>query len=189
MEDLIYKIAEQGIAPAIVVAIYLIITKILDSKKEDKQIKINAEIVKSVNILCEFVNSITKNIFEKDKEKCKIAIESSMSVASYNLTRFFVDTIVNNHIDVNKENVLSNIDNIVTSEYYNTFHSLSLYVINGNAISNLLKTEWMQGIKDDMINILYNPNLSKDDKILSFNNRIDIKFQSFTTYIINNGLK
>lgn len=189
MEDIILQIAGQGIAPAIVVTIYLIITKFLDSKKENRQIQINSDIVKSVNTLCEFINSVTKNILEKDKEKCKAAIENSMNVASYNLTRFFVDTIINNHIEENKENVLSNIDNIVTSEYYNTFHTLSMYVINGNAISNLLKTEWLNGIKEDMISILYNQKLSKEDKIFTFNNKIDIKFQSYITYIINNGLK
>ena len=89
----------------------------------------------------------------------------------------------------NKDNVLANLVNIVTSEYYNVFHSLSLYVINGHEVSSLLKKEWIDSIKADIINLIYNDKLSKDDKILSFNNKLDIKFQSYITYILNNILK
>ena len=32
-------------------------------------------------------------------------------------------------------------------------------------------------------------NLSKEDKISSFNNKINLKFQSYITYITNNTLK
>lgn len=189
MDDIILQIAGQGIAPAIVVAIYLTITKILDFKRDNKQIKINAELAQSINALYQFVNNITKNILDKDKEKAKAAVCHSIDRSAYNLTRFFVDTLVNNHIEENKDNVLSNIDNLVTSEYYNVFHTLSLYVINGNEVSSLLKKEWIDSIKEDMIALLYNKRLNKEDKILSFNHKLDIKFQSYITYILNNILK
>lgn len=183
------QIAGQGIAPAIVVAIYLTITKVLDAKKDSKRIEINNELIKSINTLYEFVNHITKNIIEKDKEKAKNAVVYTIDRSAYNITRFFVDTLVNNHIEENKENVLSNIDNLVTSEYYNVFNNLSMYIINGHELSSFMKKEWIESIKADIISILYNNKLSKDDKILSFNNKLDIKFQSYTTYILNNGLK
>ena len=56
----------QGIAPAMVVAIYLIITKIIDSRKENAQIKLSAELTKSINTISNFVISLTKNIIDKD---------------------------------------------------------------------------------------------------------------------------
>ena len=40
--DILNNAIQQGIAPAIVVAIYLIITKFIDSRKENAQIKINS---------------------------------------------------------------------------------------------------------------------------------------------------
>lgn len=189
MEDLLIRIAGEGIFPAIIVGIYLTISKIIDSKNESKYIKINNDLVKSIDTLYIFVNNITKNILDKDKEKAKNAVIYSIDRSAYNLTRFFVDTLINNHIVENKDNVLANIDNIVTSEYYNVFHSLSLYVINGHEVSSLLKKEWIDSIKADIINLIYNDKLSKADKILSFNNKLDIKFQSYITYILNNILK
>ena len=47
--DILGDALRQGIAPAIVVAIYLIITKIIDSRKENAQIKLSADLTKSIN--------------------------------------------------------------------------------------------------------------------------------------------
>ena len=44
-------------------------------------------------------------------------------------------------------------------------------------------------IEKDMVDIIYNPTLSKEDKILAFTNKINIKFQSYITYIINSTIK
>ena len=65
--DILNNAIQQGIAPAIVVAIYLIITKFIDSRKENAQIKINSELTKSINTISNFIITITKNIIEKDK--------------------------------------------------------------------------------------------------------------------------
>ena len=46
----------------------------------------------------------------------------------------------------------------------------------------------MDIIEKDMIDIIYNEQLSKEDKILSFSNKINIKFQSYITYINNHVL-
>ena len=162
MEEIILQIAGQGIAPAIVVAIYLIITKILDTKKDSKRIEVSNELTKSINTLYEFVNHITKNILEKDKEKAKQAVTYTIDRSAYNLTRFFVDTLVNNHIEENKENVLSNVDNLVTAEYYSVFNILSMYIVNGHELSSFMKQEWIESIKKDIITILYNSKLNKD---------------------------
>ena len=103
----------QGIAPAMVVAIYLIITKIIDSRKENAQIKLSAELTKSINTISNFVISLTKNIIDKDREKCKVAIEDSMYSSAMRLINFVSTTVINNHIDINKDNVLANIHNII----------------------------------------------------------------------------
>lgn len=187
--DILNDALKQGIAPAIVVAIYLIATKVIDNKRESNQIKLNAELVKSINEISNFIINITKNIVDKDKEKCKKAIEDSVYSSGMRLINFMSTTIVNNHIDVNKENILANIHNIINSEYYTIHATLSMYTIEDIKVSDVLKSKWVTDIEKDMIDILYNNNLSKEDKIISFTNKINIKFQSYVTYIINNSIK
>lgn len=183
--DLLSEALQQGIAPAIVVAIYLIITKIIDTRKENTQLKLNSELTKSVNKISSFVNTLTKDIIDKDKDKCKVAIEDSMYSSGMRLCNFVSSTVINNNIDTNKDNVLANIHNIVNAEFYNVFSTLSLYIINGAKVSDYLNKDWMMDVEKDMIDIIYNSNLTKEDKILSFSNKINIKFQSYITYIIN----
>lgn len=187
--DILGDALRQGIAPAIVVAIYLIVTKIIDNRREAAQIKLSAELTQSINSISSFVIGLTKNIISRDKEKCKIAIEDSMYSAGMRLINFVSTTIVNNHIDTNKDNIISNIKNIVNAEYYTVYSSLSLYVINDIKISDYLNKDWIDAVEKDMIDIIYNTSLSKEDKILAFSNKINIKFQSYITYIINHTIK
>ena len=187
--DILNSAIQQGIAPAIVVAIYLIITKFIDSRKENAQIKINNELTKSINTISNFIITITKNIIEKDKEKCKNAINDSMCAFGMRLMNFVSTTIVNNHIDTNRANIIANIHNIVNGEYYTMYSALSIYVINDVRVSDVLEKEWMASIEQDMIDIIYSVNLSKEDRILSFNNKINLKLQSYITYVINNTIK
>lgn len=187
--DLFGEALQQGIAPAIVVAIYLVITKIIDSKRESEQAKLSKSLTESVNTISDFVLSITKNVLEKDKEKCKNAIEDSMFSSCFRLTNFVSTTLIHNHIEANKKNIMINIHNIISAEYYTTYSTLSEYVINEHKISDFMKSEWLTEVEDDIICILYDNTMNKEDKILAFTNKINIRFQSYITYIINNGLK
>lgn len=187
--DVLNNAIQQGIAPAIVVAIYLIITKIIDSRKESNQTKLNTELINSINTISDFIINLTKNIIDKDKRKCKIAIEDAMYSSAMKLSNFVSTTLVNNHIDKNKETILSNIHNIVNAEYYSVYSKLSLYTIDDIKISDLLNEKWISTVEKDIIDVIYNNGLSKEDKILSFTNKINIKFKSYITYIINNSIK
>ena len=187
--DILSEAIAQGIAPAIVVALYLIIVKLIDTKKERTQIKISNELVKSINSISTFIDTITRSTIEKDKDKCKAAITDAMNHSAYKLIKFVVDTLVNNHIDINKDTIITNIKNITNAEYYTTYSTLSLYEMNGEKVSEHLKKEWIQEVERAMIASIYNDKLSTEDKILSFSNKINIKFQSYITYIINNTIK
>lgn len=183
--ELIEEALAQGITPAIVVAIYLIITKIIDNRKENVQIKLSTELTKSINAISSFLTDITKNIIEKDKDKCKAAIEDTMFSSAMRLINFVSTTIINNHIEANKENVIANIHNIVNTEFYSVYATLSLYKINGVKASDALNKDWMEIIEEDMFDIVYNSSLSKEDKILTFTNKINLKFQSYVTHMTN----
>jgi hypothetical protein len=178
---------QQGIVPAIVVAIYLIITKIIDNKKEDNQIKLNSDLVNSINNISKFIIDLTAHTINTDKDKCKNAIEDSMCASGMRLINFVSSTIINNHIDTNKDTILANIHNIINSEFYSVYSTLSLFNVNSKFISDYLDKSWMEVIEKDMIDIVYNTDLNKEDKILSFSNKLNIKFQSYITYILNNA--
>lgn len=187
--DSILEALQQGIAPAIVVAIYLIITKWMETKKEANTIKLSTELTKSINSIASFLEDITKNIVDKDKEKCKAAINDTLSSSAMRLTAFVATTIVNNHINNNKEGIISNIHNIVNAEYYSTYATLYLYKVDNVRCSEFLKKEWIKEIEEDITNVIYNISLSKEDRIVSFTNKITFKFQSYGTYISNNIIK
>lgn len=183
--ELIEEALAQGITPAIVVAIYLIITKIIDNRKENVQLKLSAELTKSINSISSFLTDITKNIIDKDKDKCKAAIEDTMFSSGMRLINFVSTTIINNHVEVNKDTVIANIHNIVNAEFYSVYATLSLYKINGVKASDALNKDWMEIIEKDILDVIYNSKLEKEDKILSFTNKINLKFQSYVTHMTN----
>jgi len=183
--ELIEEALAQGITPAIVVAIYLIITKIIDNRKENVQLKLNAELTKSINSISSFLTDITKNIIDKDKDKCKAAIEDTMFSSGMRLINFVSTTIINNHVESNKDTVIGNVHNIVNAEFYSVYATLSLYKINGVKASDALNKDWMEIIEKDILDVIYNSKLEKEDKILSFTNKINLKFQSYVTHMTN----
>lgn len=184
--ELLDAALKQGLTPALVVIIYLIIVKIIDTRKETIQTKTNKNIVDSIGIISNFIKNISKNIVDKDKDKCEYAIEDSFNSSAMRLIKFVSNTIVNNHIDTNKESILANIHNIVNAEFYTIYSVLSLYTINDNKVSNYLNKEWMESIEKDIIDTIYNNSFSKEEKIINFMNKITINFQNYITYINNN---
>ena len=107
--EILVESLKGGIAPAIVIAIYLIIVKIIDSKKESKQIKLNAEVVDCFAKLNKFLNYITEDIIDKEGDKCTNAIKSSFKACANSIIKFSINTIINNNIDINKETIIDNI--------------------------------------------------------------------------------
>lgn len=187
--ELLAEAISEGIAPAIVIAVFLIVNKLIDNKKENIKIKLSSDIINCINNINFFINDITENIINKDKNKCQMAIEDAMFAAALRLSMFVTTTIVNNHIETNKENILSNIKNIINSEYYSVYSTLSLYKVNNKEVSSYLKKEWMNDVEKDIIYVIYNTNLNKEDKILTFVNKINLRFQTYVTHINNNVLK
>lgn len=196
MKEIIEFALNQGLSSLITISIFLLLYKWLDNKKKTESEKFVSsisntldEVSKSLLQVSTFITDITKNIIDKDKDKCKTAIEDSMLASAMRLTMFVTNTVINNHVQTNKDNILSNIHNIVNAEFYSVFSSLSLYKVNGTKASDNMKKDWMPSVEKSIIEIVFNDNLSKEDKISSFNNKIDLKFQSYITYITNNTLK
>lgn len=196
MKEIIESALNQGLSSLITISIFLLLYRWLDNKKKTESEKFVSsisstldEVSKSLLQVSTFITAITKNIIDKDKDKCKTAIKDSILASAMRLTMFVINTVINNHIHTNKDNILANIHNIVNAEFYSVFSSLSLYEINGIKASDTMKKDWMPSVEKSIIEIVFNDNLSKEDKISSFNNKINLKFQSYITYITNNTLK
>ena len=196
MKEIIESALNQGLSSLITISIFLLLYKWLDNKKKTESEKFVSsisntldEVSKSLLQVSTFITDITKNIIDKDKDKCKTAIDDAMLASAMRLTIFVTNTVINNHVQTNKDNILANIHNIVNAEFYTVFSSLSLYKINGVKVSDNMKKDWMPSVEKSIIEIIFNDNLSKEDKISSFNNKISLKFQSYITYITNNTLK
>lgn len=196
MKEIIESALNQGLSSLITISIFLLLYKWLDNKKKTENEKFVSsisdtldEVSKSLLQVSTFITDITKNIIDKDKDKCKTAIDDAMLASAMRLTIFVTNTVINNHVQTNKDNILANIHNIVNAEFYTVFSSLSLYKINGVKVSDTMKKDWMPSVEKSIIEIVFNDNLSKEDKISSFNNKISLKFQSYITYITNNTLK
>lgn len=196
MKEIIESALNQGLSSLITISIFLLLYKWLDNKKKTESEKFVSsisdtldEVSKSLLQVSTFITDITKNIIDKDKDKCKTAIDDAMLASAMRLTIFVTNTVINNHVQTNKDNILANIHNIVNAEFYTVFSNLSLYKINGVKVSDNMKKDWMPSVEKSIIEIVFNNNLSKEDKISSFNNKINLKFQSYITYITNNTLK
>lgn len=187
--DPILQSLEQGVAPAILVIIYLLIIKIVDSRKESKQAKVSKQLADSVSEISTFIRAMMTDAVNKDKDKCKSAIEDAMFASGLRLVSFVNDTILHNHIHENKDNIVANIHNIVNAEYYTIYSSLSLYTINNNKVCDVMKSEWMLEIEKDITDIIYSDKLADSDKINIFMHKINIRIQSYITYVINKAIK
>ena len=60
--DIFGQALQQGIAPAIVVAIYLIITKLIDTKKENNNAKLTENLIKSITTISDYIIDIKLNV-------------------------------------------------------------------------------------------------------------------------------
>ena len=52
-----------------------------------------------------------------------------------------------------------------------------------------MKSEWMIEIEKDITDIIYSDKLADNDKINIFMHKINIRIQSFITYVINKAIK
>lgn len=187
--DLFETAISQGIAPAIVVAIYLIVIKIIDTKKEKNAIKITNELLETISKISNFLDNVINNIIDKDKDKCKNAIKNSFESARMHITEYIVNVIAKNNINDNKDNIVDNIKTIINAEFYNTYNTLSMYTIDGINVATILKEQWKNNLIDNTIKLVYNSKLDKETKIFSYVSKLSISFENYIIYINNKVFK
>lgn len=178
MEELLESL-RLGITPGIIVLIYLIIIKVIDTKKESNAVKINKEITECFRKLNSFLDYITKDILNDAEEKRDYAIKNSFKAFANSIIRHATSVIIANNINNNKENIIENIRYIVDSNYYKLYNLMFLYKLCG-----YIKPEWKTEVNEDIVEIIYNNKFSKEEKLYNINNKINIKVNEYISIIM-----
>lgn len=168
-----------GITPGIIVLIYLIIIKIIDTKKESNTVKINKEVIECFRKLNSFLDYITKDILNDAEEKRDYAIKNSFKTFANSIIRYATSVIIANNIDNNKENIIENIRYIVNSNYHRLYNLMFIY-----KLCNYIKPEWKTEVNEDIVEIIYNNKFSKEEKLYNINNKINIKVDDYISIVM-----
>ena len=182
--EILLESLKLGIAPSIVVAIYLVLNKVIEAKKESKQAKVNINVVESFNKLNNFLDYITKDIIAKESDRRDLAIKNAFDRFENSIVKFSLTTIVNNHIDINKENILDNAKHTILSEFYALQSALALYSPEESNLSTYVKVDWQDEIYKDIIDIIYKEKFTKDQKIYALYNKVNIRVNEYKSIIL-----
>ena len=192
MEEL-FRSFQYGIVPTFVVLIYLIVVRILDTKKEREEskrtIKVNAEILDAFNNLNLYLKRITSDIIDKENDKCNAAIRSSFKAMGQSLSKFAVFTIISNNVKNNRDNIIDNINNTVFSEFATIYNELSLYKGTETDIITSIKDEWKDELINDLKNIIFDTNLDKESKIYTIHNKLNLRINNYISFVQNKILE
>lgn len=183
--DLLGESLKLGITPAVVVAIYLIITKIIDNKKDAKTVRLNGEIVDCFGKLNNFLDYVTKDIINKEADKCDIAIKNAFKASANTIIKNCTYTIISNNIEVNKVFILDNIKHLINTEYSTLYNNLVLYNNNDNKITDYLRPEWKDEMIKLLVDIIYSPGLTKEEKLYNLNNRCNVRINDYCIEVLN----
>lgn len=194
--EYIFRSLEYGIVPTLIVLTYLLVTRYFDNKKELKKlekekeeakrtVKINAEILDAFNELNTYLKHITKDIVKIESDKCVAAIKSSFRSMNFGLTRFATFTIINNNIDVNSDTIKDNILATIEAEYITVYNELLLYRDDDKFVADYMKIEWKEQLAKDMIGIIFNRELTKEQRIYNITNKLGINIAKYSNYINN----
>lgn len=189
----LFKGFEYGWLPTLVIFSYLIITKILDNKKEResnrKTIKVNAELLDTVNKLNSFLTYITKGIIEKEDDRCVSSIRTAFKGMAYAIVKFSTFTIISNNVNRNRSNIVDNIKHTVYGEFASLYNELILYSSNNKHVVDYINSDWKNNIIEDITNIIFDESATKEQRIYNIHNKITIRTTDFINEVTSRYLK
>ena len=186
--EILLQSLKLGIAPSIVVAVYLLINKIIEDRKESKQAKLSNQVIESFAKLNNFLDYFTKNIINKEVDKCEVGIRHSFDKLKSTLLQESIIIIINNNIVANKKNIITNIQHLINGEYYVLKNNLNLYTTHFVNISDFISEEWKRELYDDIIDIIFNTEFTKDQKIYSLQSKLDSVINEYKNIVLSSNL-
>ena len=186
--DILLQSLKLGIAPSLVVAIYLLINKILEDRKESKQAKLSSQVIESFAKLNNFLDYFTKNIINKEIDKCEVGIRHSFDKLKSTLLEESIIVIINNNIVANKKNIITNVQHLVNGEYYVLKNNLKLYTTHYVNVSEFVSEDWKKELYDDIVDIIFNMEFTKDQKIYSLQAKLDSTINEYKNIVLSSNL-
>lgn len=171
----------QAIIVATLLVLFLIVSKIIDSKTKKNQIVLSDKLAGLIEMLAvQF-----KRQESSDREKCRMTIALSFDSFSKNIFDFGREIIINNNVELKRKFIEPSIVTTINSEYYKLFNTLYVFEVNNHRVSNFMKAEW----REDLINyvnlIVFDKELDTINKLNTLHNKVDSLASDYATYIHN----
>ena len=171
--------------------IYTLIIKVIDmlkAKSRNKPIIEMATAIKDIGSNVIKLNNVLDKTFKdaehKDYIKCKNAICLAFEALKSKLNEDCIETIITNHVEENKEQIVENILKLVSTEYYKVYSILSNYEIDNINVASQLDKRWIEQISNTIISVIYGKK-SDINRILQLQHRLNIEIGKYETYIDN----
>ena len=171
--------------------IYTLIIKVIDmlkAKSRNKPIIEMATAIKDIGSNVIKLNNVLDKTFKdaehKDYIRCKDAIRLAFEALKSKLNEDCIETIITNHVEENKEQIVENILKLVSTEYYKVYSILSNYEIDNVNVASQLDKRWIEQISNTIISVIYGKK-SDISRILQLQHRLNIEIGKYETYIDN----
>lgn len=171
--------------------IYTLIIKVIDMlkvKSRNKPIIEMATAIKDIGSNVIKLNNVLDKTFKdaehKDYVRCKNAIRLAFKALKSKLNEDCIETIITNHVEENKEQIVENILKLVSTEYYKVYSILSNYEIDNVNVASQLDKRWIEQISNTIISVIYGKK-SDISRILQLQHRLNIEIGKYETYIDN----
>lgn len=171
--------------------IYTLIIKVIDmlkAKSRNKPIIEMATAIKDIGSNVIKLNTVLDKTFKdaehKDYIRCKNAIRLAFEALKSKLNEDCIETIITNHVEENKEQIVENILKLVSTEYYKVYSILSNYEIDNVNVASQLDKRWIEQISNTIISVIYGKK-SDISRILQLQHRLNIEIGKYETYIDN----
>lgn len=158
------------------------------SKNKSKPLIEMAEAIKeNTENIVKLNGVLDKTLQGAEKKKirqCESAIELAFKASALRIVQDVSAIIAHNNVDKNKDFIVSNINKLVSTEYYKLYSALAIYEINDVNVASRLKEEWIKEIADSLIDIIYNGQ-DAISRVAQINNRLNVCISEYSTYINN----
>ena len=179
------------IISSVVFIIYTLIVRLIDyfkAKTKDKPLFEMSKTMQEMGDNIAKLNAVLSKNFEdvekKEIRQCDRAIQFGFRAMGFKIAQECASVIAHNNIEANKGLISSNINKIVTTEYYRLYSALSSYEINEANVATRLKEEWIKEIVDTIISIIYDGQ-EPIIRISQINNRLTLILGEYSSYVNN----
>lgn len=171
--------------------IYTLIIRLIDyfkAKNKDKPLLEMSKAMKEMGDNIAKLNAVINKNFEdaekKEIRQCDRAIQLGFKAFGFKLTQECANIIAHNNIEENKELIGSNINKLVSTEYYKLYSTLAAYEIREVIVASKLKEEWVKEIVDTIVDIIYDGQ-APIVRVTQINNRLTLILGEYASYVNN----